>query len=334
MPRRLPGLAFAGLLCLLASAPSQAAGLQRIEIPADAAGPALSGLVWTPCAAPPGEVRIDPVTIPGTWDCPVAGEHLPLVVISHGVGGWFAGHHDTAAALANAGFVVAAINHPGDSSKSPDRHTGDLSALTERPTDIKRLVDFMLSAWAASAHAAPATIDPARIGTFGFSRGGFTGLVVIGGNPDFRTLLAHCPDYPGNRMCAQIRAGEAPSGPLTHDPRIRAAVLADPVFAPLFVPDGLTGITIPVQLWSSEHGGDGMLPEEVAAVEHTLSLPPEFHAVPGAAHFAFLAPCGPAMTQAAPEICVDGPGFDRVAFHARMNEAVVAFFRAHLPAVE
>jgi len=103
---------------------------------------------------------------------------------------------------------------------------------------------------------------------------------------------------------------------------------------PLVVISQLTGITIPVELWSSEHGGDGMLPVEVAAVERTLSPPPEFHAVPGAAHFAFLAPCGPALTQLAQEICVDAPGFDRVAFHARMNQAVVAFFRAHLPAIK
>ena len=39
---------------------------------------------------------------------------LPLVVFSHGTAGWFGGHHDTAAALADAGFVVAAINHSGD----------------------------------------------------------------------------------------------------------------------------------------------------------------------------------------------------------------------------
>ena len=46
--------------------------------------------------------------------CPVTGEKLPLIVMSHGRRGWFGGHHDTAAALADAGFVVAALNHPGD----------------------------------------------------------------------------------------------------------------------------------------------------------------------------------------------------------------------------
>jgi predicted dienelactone hydrolase len=61
--------------------------------------------------------------------------------------------------------------------------------LIERPADIKRLTDFMLGAWPEAAK-----IDRERIGLFGFSRGGYTGLVVIGGNPDFRAGLAYmCP---------------------------------------------------------------------------------------------------------------------------------------------
>lgn len=42
----------------------------------------------------------------------VNGDKLPLVVVSHGRGGDSVGLHDTAEALADAGFVVAAINHP------------------------------------------------------------------------------------------------------------------------------------------------------------------------------------------------------------------------------
>jgi predicted dienelactone hydrolase len=45
----------------------------------------------------------------------------------------------------------------------------------ERPTDIKRTIDFMLGAWSDSPR-----IDPRHIGFFGFPRGGYTGLVEIG----------------------------------------------------------------------------------------------------------------------------------------------------------
>jgi predicted dienelactone hydrolase len=50
----------------------------------------------------------------GVKDCPVTGANLPLVIVSRGRGGWFGGHDDVEQARADAGFVVAAINHPGD----------------------------------------------------------------------------------------------------------------------------------------------------------------------------------------------------------------------------
>jgi predicted dienelactone hydrolase len=68
-------------------------------------------------------------------DCPITGAKLPLVVSSHGTAGWFGGHHDTAAALADAGFVVAAINHSGDNGNDRSK-SDDLSVLGSRPADI------------------------------------------------------------------------------------------------------------------------------------------------------------------------------------------------------
>jgi hypothetical protein len=48
-------------------------------------------------------------------------------------------HHDIPKTLADAGFIVAAINHPSDTYLEMSR-SGDLSALVERQTDIKRLI--------------------------------------------------------------------------------------------------------------------------------------------------------------------------------------------------
>jgi hypothetical protein len=44
-------------LCL-ATTLAQAAGFRFIEVPADAAGPALTGAMWYPCAEPPGEIHL------------------------------------------------------------------------------------------------------------------------------------------------------------------------------------------------------------------------------------------------------------------------------------
>jgi predicted dienelactone hydrolase len=123
---------------------AHSAGVQFIDVPADTAGPPLNGAVWSPCATPAGQIKLGRgLTTPGTLACPVLGTHLPLIVMSHGYHGSYSSQHDVAEALADAGFVVAAINHPADSG--PDMSRADeLSALTERPVDIKRLIDFML----------------------------------------------------------------------------------------------------------------------------------------------------------------------------------------------
>jgi predicted dienelactone hydrolase len=305
-------------VCLAATL-AQAAGLQPVEIPADASGPAMRGAIWYPCTEPAGEVRLDIFT----WkDCPLLGEKLPLIVVSHGRGGSFVGHHDTAEMLANAGYIVAAIGHPGDNSFDRSR-SDDLSVYVERPQDIKRLIDFMLGASPFNA-----AIDRDRIGFFGFSRGGYTGLVLTGANPVWAKATAFC-EHSANNTCVQLVEKKYPAEPLTHDPRIKAAVIGDPL-AIAFTADSLAAVKLPVQLWASERGGDGVLPHDVAAVDANLPAKHEYHVVPNSGHFAFVPPCPPAMAQAVPEICTDAPGFDRAAFHKEFNAAVIAFFQQQL----
>jgi predicted dienelactone hydrolase len=305
---------------------SQAAGLQFIEVPVESEGAMLFGVVWYPCAAPVQEVRLRGLAVPGVADCPVAGDKLPLVVVSHGRTGWVGGHHDTAAALADAGFVVAAIEHRGDNAFDASR-TDDISVALERPADLKRLVDFMLAAWPDAAK-----IDPGRIGLYGFSRGGYTGLVAIGGTPNFRRAAARCAEGASAFGCKWFRNGGVPAQQTTHDLRIKAAVIIDPGFTFLFGPDDLKGVSVPVQLWSSEHGGGGVTLQSVAAVRDKLRSSPDYRVAANAGHFAFLAPCSPGQTKANPRVCVDAPGFDRVAFHQALNAEVLAFLRKHLVA--
>jgi predicted dienelactone hydrolase len=300
---------------------AQAAGLRFIEVPADAAGPALRGAVWYPCDAPAGAIALGPaITLQGTKDCPMKVGQWPLVVISHGAGGSFIAHRDTAAALADAGFVAAAISHAGDNFQDLSAHE-DLSIFVSRPMDMKRLIDFVLKRW-------PEHIDADSIGFFGFSRGGYTGLALAGADPDFRIRTSWCQAQPEIRMCVQARRNELPTQPPVHDTRIKAAVIADPLS--FFNAEGLKNVKIPILLWASQHGGDGVLPEDVAAVRRGLSPATDFRVQPGSAHFAFLAPCSAPMANDMPEICNDAPGFDRLAFHDRLNAEVTAFFRQHL----
>jgi predicted dienelactone hydrolase len=257
-------------------------------------------------------------------DCPLPGDRHPLVVISHGRGGDFLGHHDTAEALADAGFVVVALNHPGD-TRSDMAHATDLSVYVSRPTDIKRMIDFMLGTSPANS-----VVDPTRIGFFGFSRGGYTGLAVVGADADWTKATEYCGASPA-RGCQQVRDRDFPAEPIPHDPRIKAAVIADPL-AIFFTAETLAPIRVPVQLWASELGGDGVFLRDVAPLDTKLTAPHEFHVVRNAGHFAFFL-CPSGLSATVPSLCTDPNGFDRAAFHRELNAAVVAFLRDKLGGV-
>jgi predicted dienelactone hydrolase len=307
-------------LCLRATL-THAAGFAFIEVPADGEGPALHGAVWTPCDRPATPISLGGMTLSGVRDCVIKGMRLPLVVVSHGSGGSFLGHHDTAEALADAGFVVAAISHPGDNFKDLSRQQ-HLSIFASRPTDLRRLVDYMQSTW--TAHA---VIAPGGVGIFGFSRGGYAGLVAAGAVPDFSLRQNLCPPGSEYPMCVEFRRGEIPPVP-RRDVRVKALVIADPGTA--FDAKGLQKVTVPMQLWSSEFGGDGVSPGSVTELRRELPVAPEWHLATGAGHFAFLAPCPPQLADEMPELCRDKPGFDRAAFHAGLDAQVVSFFKIHL----
>jgi predicted dienelactone hydrolase len=315
--------AYVMMLCCLAS-PAEAAGIQLLD-----SDPGLSGAIWYPCAGEPKHVALGGLAVSedfglmGVTDCPVTGAKLPLVIFSHGRTGWFGASHDTAEALADAGFVVAAINHPGDNGNDPSQRN-KMSVWASRPTDMVRLLDFMLHDWNDRA-----VIDPARIGFFGFSLGGYTGLVLVGAVPDFRRLALFCKETDKTENCERARSGDVPANPRP-DPRIRAAVLADAAMSFAFTPEGLSGIQIPLLIWRSELGGYGVGAASTALTASQLPGRPDVHTVP-AGHFAFLAPCSPQLAMAVPRICTDEPaGFDRAAFHRDFNASVVRFFRKHL----
>lgn len=299
---------------------AQAAGFQPIEIPGDGELPPLKGAVWYPCTRPASDTKVGPFVFSAATDCPVAGDKLPLIVISPGRAGTFLHHRDIAETLAQAGFVVAAINHPGDSALDKSR-VDDISVFVERPADIKRTIDFMLGPWPDAAK-----IDAGRIGFFGFSRGGYTGLVAVGANPHFANRLRLC-EGKNDPICDQVHKGVSPE--LAHDQRIKAVVIADPLGV-YFTRQSFKGVNVPIQLWSSEHGGDGVTPESVAAIVDELPTKPDFHLVSGAQHFDFLAPCPDELVKSAPAICSDQTGFDRTAFHKELDAKALAFFRKHL----
>jgi len=320
LAKLVPSLVCA-VLALSAGA-AHAAGFQRLNLPMDQNGPGLQGAVWTPCAEPAGEIKVGRIAIQGVQGCKLPDGRYPLIVMSHGSAGSYLSHHDTAAALADAGFVVAAINHVGDNAQDKSRQ-GYLSIFSTRPREMRRLIDYMTGVWPNKA-----SLDAEKIGFFGFSRGGYTGLVLAGAAPDLAAGLAICADQPSLPMCRDIAAGKVPQQPYPADARINVAVIADPLN--VFSGDALKRVTLPIQLWASERGGEGVSPASVEAVRQGLGAAPDYQMAAGAGHYVFLAPCSAEQAEALPGICRDEAGVDRSALHQALNARVTAFFKARL----
>lgn len=299
-------------------------GFEQAAI-ADPDHPPISAIVWYPTAAEARDVQVGPVAIKAAPGAPVAGSGLPMVIISHGTGAGAISHIDTAIALVEAGFVVVTPTHTGDNYED-ESNVGKPAWLADRARHISRTIDFMLGGWRGAA-----SIDKGKIDIFGFSAGATTALVAIGGEPDLRRLAPHCAKAP-EFACRLFPALDAAvdASPWSHDPRIAAAAIAAPGLGFLFGPDSLTHVKIPVQIWAGSE--DEIVPyaSNTAKVISLLPKAPEFHEVQGAGHLSFLAPCPD--PGAIPAICTDKPGFDRAAFHAEFNAALLGFFRARLAA--
>ncbi len=312
--------AIAALAILHAGTGVRAAGFEQ-GVAADPGGKPIVIGIWYPSQTIARPVSMGPTTMTVAINAPVNGKALPMVVMSHGTGGSNLGHFDTAMALADAGFVVVAMNHRGDNYADQSR---SIDAM-DRPRQVSRVIDHMLSAWEGRA-----AIDPRRIGMFGHSAGGFTTLAIIGGVPDLTTIGPMCRQYPGDFAC-QLLARSAspvvvPAALAVADARIKAAVVAAPALGFTFSPDGLTNVKVPVQLWRAEN--DTLVPHPRYAEAVRLALPeaPDYRVVANAGHFDFLAPCSAALASIAPPICTSTAGFDRAAFHVGFNAEIVKFF--------
>jgi predicted dienelactone hydrolase len=316
--------ALAAIAIMLAGPGVGAAGFQQ-GVAADPGGKPIVIGIWYPSQTIAIPVSMGVTTMSVAINAPVNGKALPMIVVSHGTGGSNLGHFDTAIALADAGFVVVAMNHTGDNYADQSRSVD----VMDRPRQVSRVIDHMLSTWEGRA-----AIDPQRVGMFGHSAGGFTTLAIIGGVPDFAKVGPMCRQYPGDFACQLLARSAspvvAPASRAVADARIKAAVVAAPALGFTFSPDGLKNVKVPVQLWRAEN--DTLVPHPRYAEAVRLALPeaPDYRVVPNGGHFDFLAPCSAALASLAPAICASPAGFDRAAFHASFDSEVVKFFEKTL----
>lgn len=293
------------------------AGMREITYTDPWSGRAAPVAVWYPTEAP--ETPLSGIyEVTAAPDAPVAGDRLPLVMISHGWGGNTRGHIGTGLALARRGFVVAALQHAGNATS--DNALGDLPELwSVRPAQLAAALD-------AAAAAMP--VDPQRIGLLGYSAGGYTVLAYAGGTAMAGRAAEHCRAHPDDAGFCRYAPVQATTPDLVvdraPDPRVKAVVALAPVGA-LFVDGGLARVTVPVRLYRAEH--DAMVGAvQLDRIRAELPVPPEYVVVANAGHYAFMTPFAPRVAKRLGDVAVDPPGFDRVAFHAALNAEIATFF--------
>jgi predicted dienelactone hydrolase len=304
------------------------AGLREGHYRDPGTGAATPLLYWYPTVAAEAVQRRGPATLSIAVDAAPAAGRFPAVVLSHGSGGTMLGHHDTACELARHGYVVATPLHAGNNF---DDHSaeGTVRLWRDRPRQVRAALDALLADPLLAPH-----VDERRLGAIGFSAGGYSVLGATGAVADPHRIAVHCRAHPDDRtFCGAAGKLVIPPGePLVADPpdaRLRAAVVMAPVGA-LFAEHSLDRVTIPIRLYRAEKDQVLRQPWHAERVRALLPRPPEYVVVLGAGHYAFLAPFPPSLVKVVGAPARDPPGFDRAAFHRRLDQEIRAFFDAHL----
>jgi predicted dienelactone hydrolase len=306
-------------------------GVTTRELDDVARGRRLATTIWYPAAPGTSEETIwwDGI-FPGrgAWEAPMRATptHMPLVLLSHGSGGDGANLAWLAEALATAGYLVAAVDHPGD--RFGDSSAAGRFAAWRRPADLSVVLDSL-----AADPALGPRIDVRRVGAAGHSAGGFTVLSIAGARLDPEALLAYCRGPKAGPDCAlfgDVDLGVFPDladARRSHrDRRIRAVLALVPVFGPGVTVPSLRAVTTPVTVVGLER--DELVPFALNAAHYARAIPrARLERVPEAGHFVFMPVCSEAGRLLVAQVCVDRTAVvDRAAVHARVAADAVAFF--------
>ena len=308
--------------------------------------------VWYPAA----ENAVETQQVIGAPDAPLflagnAAEHAamapalderPLIVLSHGTGGSAMQMAWLGTALARAGFIAAAVNHPGNNALEP--YTAEGFVLWwERATDLSEVIDGML----ADPEFGP-KIDRDRIGAAGFSIGGYTVLALGGARADISVIIDLCnkqPDAPvchvpemkemgtPEQMLAAVRKTSgvslARSNESYLDPRVHAIFAIAPAVGMALTHDSLRSMRVPVHIVVGS-ADPIAVPKDNADLVRSQIRGAKETILPNVVHYTFLDTCTAQGKKELGVFCEDPAGVDREAVHTEVEEMAVEFFDREL----
>ncbi len=273
-----------------------------------------------------------------------AGQKYPLIVLSHGTSslaysmswlGWF---------LASHGYIVAGVNHHGNTGAEPKMVPQGFMLEWDRPKDLSVLIDKMLADPKFGPH-----IDATRIGAAGHSAGGATVIEVAGGKFDVQSLAAFCNAHPKDAGCdlppifkqwmadfekirdtdpviqEELRHQNEPQ----RDARVKAVFAMAPAVGHAFPERTLRAIHIPVYVVAG--AGDDVVSAANNAQWYAQNIPgARLKIFPGnVGHFVFGSDCTPAGVKAL-FVCQDAAGVNRAEIHRETEQLALQFFDGNL----
>lgn len=215
---------------------------------------------------------------------PVKDQSFPVVVLSHGFGGWSTQFSRLAEHIATRGYVAVSIDHFDQPvTNLPEFMLSFGNVLINRALD-QRGVIVALTELAASGDARlPACADMTTIGLMGYSMGGYGALHTAGAHYSYANDPA---DKLPAQACALLDAAQSPTS-------IKALAL----FAPwggqaqsrAWTVAGLSSVTVPTMIFSGSaddvvdhHGGVCWLFDNlVSADRHLLTYREARHNIVG-----------------------------------------------------
>lgn len=292
--------------------------------------------IWYPSRGPITRSRHGPFPVEYAANGAPIGERLPVVVLSHGLGGWPRNHHLTARALVADGHVVVAPKHAHDTLV---RFGRPVLALEKRIQDLAAALAAVNLDVVLRPH-----LDPSQVKGVGYSLGSASILIAAGARIDREQLLNHCAQWQAEdqAFCGQIDQAwwkRVVNWLRGADKGQDSFALAAPIIA------GDISLVAPIgQGMDLSRINQGKAKVQILSLGHDTQLPPQFHAkvllsrlgvekinyqnYPGVHHYAFIAPFPDEIT-AEEDIPVakDPAGFDRAIFLQRINRDIMLFLR-------
>ncbi len=271
-----------------------------------------------------------------------ARERYPLILLSHGTGGASLHMMWLATRLAENGYIVAAVNHHGNTSAGESYRPEGFMLWWERTRDLSVVLDHLMEDSAIGEH-----IDGLRVGAAGFSLGGYTVISLAGGITSLEAFGEFCASRKRDATCEaqaefpgaaedfwraeqqeHVQASIDRHDQSWRDDRFAAVYAIAPALGGAFTERGLMPIVVPVGILGAK--GDHVAPIDTNArrfAEHIEGA--ELNTLDNARHYSFLSVCTDTGRERLAMLCGESAD-ERADIHEQAARQVIEFFDQHL----